>query len=176
MASFCCGLGDCTDAGAPGKRGLFSSAAATSAGHLILHDKNGNIIEPKTAALLQNAPLPEEEDNSTLQSRNAAPNALTKRDCDGFTATRAPYQSGGTNHIISDVVTCSATQGCSATIGQEVTETTSFSAEVSISDPLGIVSASVGFSFEKSVTQSFSGTWEFGPGERGYVVFIPYIT
>lgn len=57
-----------------------------------------------------------------------------------------------------------------------MTEETTFSTEVSVSDPLGIVSASVGFEFSESVTQSFEGSYTFGPGERGYVVFIPWIT
>ena len=167
IASFCCGIGDCTAAGAPGKRDMSAKrdvfgSAAGSGGVLVLHNKDGSIIEPKTAALLQAPPV--------------ARNTLMKRDCDGFTATRGPFQSGGTNHIISDVVTCSPTESCEATLGKEVTETTTFSTEVSVGDPLGIVSASVGFEFSESVTQTFSGTWTFGPGERGYVVFIPYIT
>ncbi|KAI4953502.1 hypothetical protein J4E91_002349 [Alternaria rosae] len=173
IASRCCGLEECTDAGAPGKRDMSSRNAGPS-GILMLHDIDGNVIEPKTAALLQHM---DEEPPANVQVRNAeAGKLLTKRDCDGFQATRGPFQSGGTNYVISDVVTCTPTESCQATLGEEVTEETTFSTEVSVSDPLGIVSASVGFEFSQSVTQSFSGTFTFGPGERGYVVFIPWIT
>ncbi|CAN9298892.1 hypothetical protein CUC08_Gglean008441 [Alternaria sp. MG1] len=175
IASRCCGLEECTDAGAPGKRDT-SRVGASSSGILMLHDLDGNIIEPKTAALLQHA---DDEPSLPVQVRSAETQPtkfLTKRDCDGFQATRGPFQSGGTNYVISDVVTCTPTESCQATLGEEVTEETTFSTEVSVSDPLGIVSASVGFEFSESVTQSFEGSYTFGPGERGYVVFIPWIT
>jgi hypothetical protein len=48
ITSICCGIGDCTDAGAPGR-------VAGSSGILVLHNMQGNIIEPKSAALLQSA-------------------------------------------------------------------------------------------------------------------------
>jgi len=174
IVSFCCGTGDCTAAGAPGKRDVLSSSAA-GGGPLLLHDKDGNVIEPHTAALLQSRAPAE----NNLKSRNpgaAAAKKLRKRDCDGFTVMNGPYTKGGNNYPISDVVVCGPTEGCQATLGRTVTESTSFSVEVSVGDPFGIVSVSAGVEFSKEVSQSFEGTWDFGPGERGYVVFIPYIT
>ncbi|KAB2106299.1 hypothetical protein AG0111_0g5574 [Alternaria gaisen] len=175
IASRCCGLEECADAGAPGKRDT-SRVSASSSGILMLHDLDGNVIEPKSAALLQHA---DDEPSLPVHVRSAETQPtkfLTERDCDCFQATRGPFQSGGTNYVISDVVTCTPTESCQATLGEEVTEETTFSTEVPVSDPLGIVSASVGFEFSESVTQSFEGSYTFGPGERRYVVFIPWIT
>jgi len=186
MVSFCCGTGDCSDAGAPTKRDFSGSLAARQgSGVLLLHDKDGNVIEPHAAQSLQGRSASPESDAarpapiSPLKSRNpkaAASKKLSKRDCSDFTVTNGPYTEGGTNYPISEPVTCSPTSTCSATLGETVTEETSFSVEVSVSDPLGIVSASAGFEFSQSVSQTFEGQFEFGEGETGYVVFIPYIT
>lgn len=67
IASRCCGLEECTDAGAPGKRDT-SRVGASSSGILMLHDLDGNIIEPKTAALLQQKMM-----SRLFPSRSAAP-------------------------------------------------------------------------------------------------------
>ncbi|RAR10322.1 aldo/keto reductase family protein [Stemphylium lycopersici] len=186
-ASFCCGREDCTDAGAPWKRDQSKprgfNMAAGSGDLLTLYDQDGNMIPPNIASKIQGRepepqpePEPEPEPKFSPAVSRRKPNRLTKRDCDGFEVTNGPFTTGGQQYIISDVVTCSPTAECSATIAKEVTETTSFSTEVSVSDPLGIVSVSVGFEYEKSVSQTFEGSWKFGPGERGYVTFIPWIT
>jgi hypothetical protein len=190
IASFCCGQDNCTAAGAPWKRDTSkprgSNMAAGSGDLLTLYDSKGNMIEPHIAARIQGKleleteaqvqPKPRTESMPAAAVSQREPNRLTKRDCDGFEVTKGPFTSGGQQYIIPEVVTCGPTAGCSAQISKEVTEETSFSVEVSVSDPLGIVSASVGFEFSKSVSQSFTGTWDFGPGERGYVTSIPYLT
>lgn len=158
ILSFCCGTGDCSAAGVPFRSRGLSASGAGSGGSMVFKYANGTVMEPKTN------PPP------------AVEKKLKKRDCDSFTVTNGPYTTGGQVYTISDIVSCGQTESCSATLGTTVTESFGLSASVSVGDPLGIVSATVSVSYEQSIAREFSGTYNFGPGERGYVTFIPILT
>ncbi|KAF2162491.1 hypothetical protein M409DRAFT_27114 [Zasmidium cellare ATCC 36951] len=164
---FCCGTDDCAGAGAPPAKRSPNPAANAFGGsgamYMTMRDRDGNVIPPRNAS-------------STSISERDVVKPLKKRDCESFTVTRQPYTVSGGNNIVSDTVTCSQTESCDATLGSSVTETWGVDVSVSVGDPFGIVSASVGVSWEQSIERSFSGTFTFGPGERGYVVFIPLLT
>ncbi|KAK4631984.1 hypothetical protein CLAFUR4_20116 [Fulvia fulva] len=162
LIQFCCGTSDCTAAGAPTKRspnpanaGLGKRGLST----LLLHDRNGTVIEPQTFA-------PTAVKERTIQ----------KRDCGGFTATNGPYTKAGPISIILDEVTCGPTESCSATESKTVEQSFSVDVGVSVGDPFGIISASIGITWEKSISRSFSAQYMFGAGETGYVTFIPILT
>jgi hypothetical protein len=67
---------------------------------------------------------------------------------------------------------CDSTSKVTITNENSISHTTTFGA--SVSDPFGIVSASVEFSTEETATQSFS--YEFTPqeGQCGHVAFTPF--
>lgn len=175
MVQFCCGIGDCGAAGAPpGRRspnpaGLLGGRSSSS-GMMFMHDRNGNVIEPK--------PIGDTliESNRQETKRSSAIKPAVEKRCEEFTASSEPYTKPGGHQIVSDTVTCPPTQGCNAQMGESVTESFSVEGSVSVGDPLGIVSASVSVGWEESVTREFSSTFEFGAGERGYVVFVPVLT
>ncbi|KAF2747087.1 hypothetical protein M011DRAFT_458743 [Sporormia fimetaria CBS 119925] len=182
IVTTCCGAEECEAAGAPlpgnGKHKRMSKAESAVAGGgkvMLLHDKNGNVIEPHVPGVVQKREVPTAPNPQSRSVGSAAIKKLSKRDCDGFEVTAGPYASGGQSYIISNTVACTPDNSCFATLTNEVTQTTTISTEVSVGDPFGILSASIGFEVSESISQSFSGQYEFGPGERGYLTFIPIL-
>lgn len=173
MLQFCCGPGDCGAAGAPSLRRSPKPAGAFggggSSGSLVMHDRNGKVIEPK--------PLEETHAaKANSESKRAAFEGKVQKLCEEFTATSEPYTEAGDHTIISDVVTCPPTQECEATEGESVTESFHVEGSIEVGDPLDIVSGSNNVGWEESSTREFSSSYTFGAGERGYVIFIPILT
>jgi hypothetical protein len=67
---------------------------------------------------------------------------------------------------------CDSTSEVTITNEHSVSRTTTFGA--SVSDPFGIVSASVEFSTEETATQSYSYTFRPKEGQCGHVSFTPF--
>lgn len=175
MVQFCCGVDDCGAAGAPPGRRSANPASSfggsgSSGGMLLMHDRDGNVIEPKPISDVLI------DSNSPSSKRALTTESTVEKRCEEFTPSGDPYTKPGAQTIVSDTVTCPPTQGCNAQMGESVTESFSVEGSVSVGDPLGIVSASVSVGWEESTTREFSSTFEFGAGERGYVVFVPILT
>lgn len=124
-----------------------------------MHYRNGTAIPPMSFAPAE-----------------VAERSIEKRDCGGFTATNGPYTKAGADFIISDEVTCPPEKSCAATEMKTVEQSFSVDVGVSVSDPFGIISASIDITWEMSVSRSFSAQYNFAAGETGYVVYVPILT
>ncbi|KAG9751016.1 hypothetical protein KCU73_g6434, partial [Aureobasidium melanogenum] len=158
MLQFCCGTGDCSEAAASKRSDIFSRSA--SSGALFLKNAtSGEMVKP-----LDQGPA---RVDSTRHS---------KRDCGEFVVTKGPYSTIGQPQRVSEETGCGPVESCQAQLTKTATESRTLSASVSIGDPWGIISATVGVDFTESSSRSWSTTWTIPEGSTGYVVFTPYVT
>lgn len=157
MVQLCCGSGDCSAAGVsvPGglKRDLVYRIPSAKAGGLsaaMLMFQNGTIIPPAKAG-----PLPLDT------------GLLKRADC-SYTADGEPYTRPADNTQVVSVK--SATGPADLDVSKSCTQgwSTSISAGVDIFE---IVSASAGFEFSKSVTDSSTFSFSVPSGQTGRVGF-----
>lgn len=159
MVQFCCGADDCTDAGVPfQRRSLGQRAGAGASGGLYLTYPNGTVIEPLV----------------TGKPKRSAP---TMKRCDGYKDDS--YVAAGdwyvrtfnTQKISNTFPAEEEERDVVITYAQSATTSTSF--DVTVGDPLGIISASVGFEFSNTQTDSLAYTFTIPADESGYVGFTP---
>lgn len=161
MVQFCCGSADCNAAGVPWGRRQDSIDLLSASGGLegaLLKTANGTVIQP-----LEVGPPPE----------------LLKRqdDCEGF--KDGSYIADGDAYLKTfDTQTVTASIGpftedteFEIQYDQSVSRSTEFDA--SIGDPFGIISLSVGVTFEDSETKGFTAKVPVPAGQQGVVGFTP---
>ncbi|KAH8757181.1 hypothetical protein F5883DRAFT_607120 [Diaporthe sp. PMI_573] len=161
MVQFCCGSGDCIAAGVPwGKRQ--DSTELVGAGNglqgAFLKFANGTIIPP-----LENGP---------------SPDIVTRQDeCDGF--KEGSYVADGDLYLKTfGTVTVTPSVGpftqdteIDVTYDQSISRSTSF--DVSLGDPFGIISLSVGVEFQDSESEGFTIKVPVPARQQGVVGFTP---
>lgn len=153
VIQFCCGSGDCESAGVPwGRRSVGGYQSSR------LKFANGTEIEP-----LEVGPPP-------------SPNTLRRRgDCykdKSYIADGEPYLTTKDTQIVSGSVPAEeADRTITITYDQTVSESTSF--DLSIGDPWGIISMSVGFEFSTSESKGFQTEMTVYAGESGRIGFTP---
>ena len=163
MVQFCCGAGDCQAAGVPwGRRiGIGGHTDRLSTGGLqgvYLTFPNGTVIEPIAVG---RSPF----------------KANMKRQCEGwkedsYIASGEPYLKTFDTYFVSDPQPAQD-QDREVEITQTVTVETSTSFDVSIGDPFGIISLSVGFEFSRQQQTSVSYKFTVPAGQTGRVGFTP---
>lgn len=195
MIQFCCGTGDCTAAGAEkrddGTLNLSSKVLRDADGNVLVpHSvghrgtdmmdvfmedhglQNTTIVPSRTAsgALVYRIGYPEE----VQEPEDAVNDHVQKRDCDHYDPDGAPYTKTGTESYTVSGFICDSTTEVSLTNEHSVSQSTTFGS--SVSDPFGIVSASISFTIEKEASQS--QTYKFQPMEDqcGHVAWTPFYT
>lgn len=160
MIQFCCGSGDCEAAGVPWARSTDELDSRGSGGNwqtAELKFANGTVIEPI--------------------ARGPPPKLQNERRCSGYkdksyNANGEPYLTTKDTMIVSASVPAEESdRTITITYDQTVSRSTSFS--LSLGDPWGIVSVSVGFEFSDSVSNGFQTEMTVYAGESGRVGFTP---
>ncbi|KFY35978.1 hypothetical protein V494_05431 [Pseudogymnoascus sp. VKM F-4513 (FW-928)] len=162
MIQYCCGSGDCDKANVPwGKRDGGGGMQGA-----VLKFKNGTVIPP-----LAIGPPP-------VASQPARRRNLDKRDCDGgwlkdsYIASGAPYIKTFETQIVSAGVAAGEEDRIiTITYDQSVSRSTSF--DLSVGDPFGIVSLSVGMEFTDTENKGFTVQVTVPAGTAGRIGFTP---
>jgi hypothetical protein len=167
VVQFCCGVGDCDAAHVPaGKRGEDLMLSGSSGGGVYLQFPNGTMIEP----LAVGTPPPP----TSFATRRAAVEA---RACEGYKEDSylpdgEPYYATFETQVASPNVPAQDTdREYTFTHTQSASTSTSF--EASVGDPLGIISVTVGFTFENSTSDAQSITIAVPAGQSGYIGWTP---
>ncbi|KAL6156612.1 hypothetical protein ACJQWK_07081 [Exserohilum turcicum] len=180
MLQFCCGQGDCNAATGIGKRQDGSSVTP-----FVLNDKDGkpiagimgksgdemsimslNVTTPQQARSV--AAMPEVRSLHEVHS-------LAKRDCN-FVKTEGPYTKlADKSEYVAGPFSCPQGGTCEQTVEKSYSISRSISASVSVSDPFGIISASLSVDFEKSYSYSISKSFSFPESSTGYVSSTPVL-
>ncbi|KAI1809062.1 hypothetical protein GGS20DRAFT_581012 [Poronia punctata] len=171
MVQFCCGSGPCEVAGVPAnrRRSLQHQRAASGAtGGLYLSYENGTMIEP----LVVGKPQQQQQQQETKKTKK------TKRSCkDGYeegsySASGDWYLASFNSIAISDAVPASPTER-TIHITWEHTFETSTSFSLTVGDPFGVISASVGFEFSDSTSTGVQYDFPVPPNQSGIIYFTP---
>ncbi|KAF2718949.1 hypothetical protein K431DRAFT_305544 [Polychaeton citri CBS 116435] len=186
MIQFCCGTGDCTAAGVEKRDDnslVFSS--------VVLRDAEGDLVVPHSVGQdgIDRMPVFLEDygvDNATITPSKTPSGALVykidlpqrtakaKRDCDHYEPDGDPYtKTGLTSQQVGGYI-CGKNTRVDITNENSVSRSTTFGS--SVSDPFGIVSASIEFTTEEEASQSY--TYSFTPEKAmcGHVAFTPFFT
>lgn len=161
VVQFCCGSRDCTAAGVPwGKRQDTADLLGAGSGlqGTFLQSFNGTIVSPLEIG---------------------SPPELTKRkdECEGF--KEGSYIADGDLYLKTfdtQAVTASIgpfTQDTEFEITYDQTISRSTSFDVSVGDPFGIISLSIGVTLEDSETKGFTAKVPVPTGQQGVIGFTP---
>ena len=182
MVQFCCGTGDCTAAGANPKRGIgntyTSAVIMDTAGDVVVPLEVGDLGGDMMDVFMKDYGLNNTSVRRTISGDGTpvwkigygAEEELDKRDCDTYTpAQGAPYTNTDTVSTRLTGRICGDGSMTTITNEQSVSRSTTF--EASVSDPFGIISASIEFTTEMTATQSYDYTFTAPNGQCGQVVF-----
>jgi hypothetical protein len=195
MLQYCCGYGDCCDAGVPNmcglkKREMMSSnpfevrsgdksrranALVGGSDSLLLVDEDGNKIPP----MAQGLPFNAQSLNSTTSLRNADTwdmklNARSTCEAGSWVDEGEEFMTTGSK---SEVMTDNVLVGpATVTITKQRSSSWSTSMEASIGFAY-ILSLGISFSVEQTeeISSSQSTTFQIPDGQTGYVLFTPYV-
>ncbi|KAK4208591.1 hypothetical protein QBC37DRAFT_325443 [Rhypophila decipiens] len=158
LVQYCCGVQGCADAGLPIGRG-------SGGGSLYLTYANGTIIPPKAVG------SPRTPSSSSLTSRQV--------ECEGWQpnsyAPSGPkkyyYVTKNTMIITSTVGPYTKDTDIQVSYDQTIEVSTTF--ELSVGDPLGIITATLGMTFARSETKAVTYDFTVPAGTVGRIGFTP---